>query len=427
MDGNEETIAGRRVTGGLFVVLGYLVLVVAVLVTRRAVEPWGLVLGERERAALLEALLGHGAAFALFLLLFAWVRRRGVVPPVVSKIMLAAMPLLLLVSVDRLLTIVYPPPLVDRLYAPHPRRGWTFRPGGSDAVFGEEIRINAQGFRGPEVPYEKGAGEYRVLFLGDSVAVGFGVSAEDSFVRQFATLSPADAGHANVTSVNCSIRSYSPWQQVDLLADEGLRYDPDVVVHVFCLNDYVEKFQLTRFGGWSPGPHETTSRLLASSGVYRMIRAALARHQREDQQRRWELLERYSVAHLIAEPDAPRFQEAWSTTFKNMSEMVALARRHRIPLAIVCFPYARQLRPDAVEHPAPQARLAEFARAHDVPFFDLLPTLRTYAPEHELTVDELFLDSCHPTPLGHTLAAQEIRAFLIGHDMLPQQTVPDDD
>ena len=418
-DREERSTAARRLTVCLSIVAGYSLLTILALIVRVEAHRWGFILDAHAPAAVRVAVAVHGAVLLPCLALLMWARRRPAVHPLLPRIVLATMPLLLLASVDRILTIAYAPPFVYPCFIPHPRRDWTFRPGWSGTIEGQPMRVNSHGLPGPQISYEKADDEYRVLFLGDSVAAGYGVREEDCFVQRLSALANARGSAMNVTSVNCSVTSYSPWQEVDLLATTGMRYDPDTVVQVFCLNDYVEKFQLARFGGYSAGAQGEGIRTLLWSGIYRAIRDVRIKRQRDLERRLRHTRKRYSVARLIDHPDAPEFKEAWRITFDNLSEMISIARDNNRPFAIVCFPYAIQLQADAIKHPAPQARLADFARSHGVPLLDLLPVFRAHLRNLGGTVNDLFFDSAHATPTGHAIAAEHVYTFLLEHGLLP--------
>ncbi|MFQ5589638.1 MAG: SGNH/GDSL hydrolase family protein [Phycisphaerae bacterium] len=387
-------------------------------------QVWGVLLSPDARAPLVTSLIGHITAALLSSILLLWVRRADGVNPMLPKLFLAAMPVLLFASVDGLLKVTFRPPAIHpQVYMPHATRDWTFRPGSTGTFLGEPMRINSHGLPGPEVSYTKGDAEHRILFLGDSVAAGFGVREDECFVWRLGKLLRASDRYSHATVVNCSVISYSPWQQIDLLETEGLRYDPDVIVDVFCLNDYVEKLSLVRYGGCFSGPCEFVSPLLSRSGVYRALRTLFLPDRRLSDELGNDLLARYSVNRLIDDPNAAQFKNAWSITFANMDQMVGIARERVIPFVIVCFPYRVQLTGDAVAEPVPQARLARFARERAVPYLDLLPAFRAYAREHGPDGDGLFLDECHPTALGHAIAARCIYAFLQERGLLPPRSV----
>jgi len=260
--------------------------------------------------------------------------------------------------------------------------------------------------------------ERRVLFLGDSVAFGWGVAVEECFVWRLPPCAARLGGDKRLTVINCSISGYSPWQEYDLLQSEGLRYQPDLVVLVFCLNDVVEKFQLRQFGGSDRGKAPPGAAALEWSGLFRTFRSwstGMGGSADVDEARRRET---YSVRRLTQEPDAPEIRRAWRITLENLGKIVTLAREHRVPLAIVCFPYPEQLLPEASQAPPPQRQIAAFAHQADVPFLDLLPVFRAYCLENGLAGPELFLDHNHPTPQGHQLTTESIHAFLASNGWL---------
>src|SRR3954447_8958531 len=50
--------------------------------------------------------------------------------------------------------------------------------------FSTHVRVNSAGLRGPEIPYEKPPGTYRVLVLGDSFTFGAQVEEDQTFVAR---------------------------------------------------------------------------------------------------------------------------------------------------------------------------------------------------------------------------------------------------
>src|SRR5262245_39441623 len=65
---------------------------------------------------------------------------------------------------------------------PTPGAGYTLiKPGSHYEWQGIPVDINSHGLRGPETTYDKPAGTFRILNLGDSVAMGWGVREEDTY------------------------------------------------------------------------------------------------------------------------------------------------------------------------------------------------------------------------------------------------------
>ena len=295
----------------------------------------------------------------------------------------------------------------------HPVRVWTNRPGWVESRGEVSYRINSSGLRGPELPLEKADDERRILFLGDSITFGVGLNEQDCFVWQLPP--PAEQSHSaeRLTVVNCSVIGYSPWQEHDLLASECLKYQPDVVVQVFCLNDPGQKFNLEQFGGATRdlAPPEPTA--LEWSGLYRMSRALITQWFGPTRAELESRDKAYSPERVVREPNAPEIQEAWRITLQNMSRIVSLTRENGLPLAIVYFPHAWQIAPDVKEATPPHDRLVSFCREMGVPLLDLAPVYRGCCRERGLTGLDLFPDKTHPTPEANRIAARAIRDFLV--------------
>ena len=140
--------------------------------------------------------------------------------------------------------------------------GWKLRPGANDEWNGTRVQINNKGLRGPEVDYTKPNNVKRILYLGDSVTFGFLIESATQTFPYLAEPQLEKALHCKVETVNMAVGGYSPWQQLEQLRSEGLKYQPDLVIVGFVLNDITEKIQLARFGGTSEGfqlEHSTQS------------------------------------------------------------------------------------------------------------------------------------------------------------------------
>lgn len=391
----------------------YTFVVLATLAVRLAVHEFGVTMSQHGLAALRWAMILHGAAGVVALSLLLLARWTNFSRPWAPKLLLATIPFVLLVSADRLIAIAYSPiPEPTGLHMPHPRRGWTARPGWSGMDGTAALRINSRGFRGPEIPATKAPNERRILFLGDSVTFGSRVPEQSIFVSRIQDMASVCGAPPVVRTINASVAAYSPWQEYDLLINEGLRCDPDFIVQVFCLNDVLEKFQLEQFGGYSRGFEPPRPQPLEWSGLYRAARAWRASLIRPSNDELWRLRGEYSTRRLLSDPDAPAVHKAWQITLGNMSKIIAAARDHSVPIVIVCIPHLDQLSARPPEGPPPQSVLADFAAQHNVPFLDLLASFREHVAEHNLKPSALYLDPLHFSPAGHDLAAQLIFEFL---------------
>jgi hypothetical protein len=128
--------------------------------------------------------------------------------------------------------------------------GWTHRPGGvgeAYACFGRRyewrapVAINAHGLRERAIDYPKPTGVRRVLLLGDSMTEAIQVPAERTFAR-LVEAQLGDSG-APVEVINAGHAGFATDNELLFYRDEGRRYDSDLVVQVFNIqNDVYENF-----------------------------------------------------------------------------------------------------------------------------------------------------------------------------------------
>ncbi len=118
-------------------------------------------------------------------------------------------------------------PLVHGMGRYHPRLGWVPIANLAKVEVGDHppVSTNSRGLRSMrEIPYEKPAGRKRIVAIGDSYTFGF--DGEDEEIWPF-VLEEAIGGW---DVVNLGVFGYGIDQQLIMLQDEGVRYDPDVVI-----------------------------------------------------------------------------------------------------------------------------------------------------------------------------------------------------
>jgi lysophospholipase L1-like esterase len=115
----------------------------------------------------------------------------------------------------------------------YPNLKYELTPGASVKAWGTDIKINSQGFRGPE-PTSDPATE-RVIVLGDSITFGNNLELEDTF--PFKLQQRLVSQGRNVEVLNFGVGGYDTLQEVALLEIRGVKYHPNLVVVAYCLND----------------------------------------------------------------------------------------------------------------------------------------------------------------------------------------------
>lgn len=313
-------------------------------------------------------------------------------------------------------------PFVERLtnlYVADGALGWKHRPGVKSWYWGEPVGTNAYGMRGPERGPEKARGVRRALFLGDSVVFGLALADEATLPVQLEH-ELASGGSARVEVLNAAVCGWSTWQELRYLQAEGERWQPDLVLLGFVLNDVTERYELTRFGGATQGPQlayaapDGWRAWLGESGVFLAAHELHLRRERRALEQR--MPPRVRPYHVILDSDAEPVQAAWRQVLPELDALREWCRARAIPLVLVVIPYALQL--DDPQQDAPQWILDGFARRRELATLDLLPVFAATAAA-EGGRAALFLDGVHLTERGSALAAREIARFLREHAYFP--------
>jgi hypothetical protein len=94
------------------------------------------------------------------------------------------------------------------------------------------LNTNSRGLRGTsEVPYEKTPGKQRILIFGDSFTFGDDVSDQETYCYYLQQLLP------NAEIVNMGVHGYGHDQMLIFLQEEGIKYNPDIVILGFIAAD----------------------------------------------------------------------------------------------------------------------------------------------------------------------------------------------
>lgn len=110
------------------------------------------------------------------------------------------------------------------------------------------LKTNAQGLVGPAVPATKAAGEFRIVVLGDSYAVGGQVPYEQTFPALLEQRLHA-AGWNQARVINAAVGGYTTYNEAGALRENLATLQPDlVVVAAFLGNDIFENVLATAAG-----------------------------------------------------------------------------------------------------------------------------------------------------------------------------------
>jgi lysophospholipase L1-like esterase len=275
------------------------------------------------------------------------------------------------------------------------------------------VEINSHGLRGPETPYEKPAGTFRILNLGDSVAMGWGVREEDTYGRRLEQwLNDQGADDLRYEVINAGVPGWNLENALVYLQVEGLKYEPDLILlDVTTVNDIYGESALRANN--QPAPIQW---LRANTYFWPFLTVQLrwleARNNGRD---RIDVIDPPTTADKYFPLDAEA--ERWTKVWNWISAINELAIENDIPAVLIIFPLEFQVLDEAYST-LPQELLTARAAEAGIPVLDLLPAFRQACLEKPggacyLEDRYLFADVwMHPSAYGHEVTAAELEVLL---------------
>jgi len=304
------------------------------------------------------------------------------------------------------LRIVIGAPVVYRYpqesYVHDPLMGHRLTPGDRAYTHDEEVEINRQGLRGPDVTREVPPGTRRVLALGDSQTFGNGLALGDTWPTLLEAELERRFPEQDWQVLNAGISGTDTWQHAYLLAELADAIDFDAVVLAFYVNDVTKRYTPVDAGQISNTASKRIGYVLKRSALFTF---GWMTWQRLTASSSAAEIER---ATLRGEPD-PRTEAGWAQVEASLRDMQQLCDREGIPFAIAVLPRRDQVT-GAEPGRAYQARVAEIAGRLGIPAIDLLgPFEALYAREG----GALFIPwDGHNTGVANAVVAERIATEL---------------
>lgn len=343
-----------------------------------------------------------------------------------------------------------------------PILGWRHRPGFTGGVrtseFAVRFAINQHGLRDEEIPYEKPAGGFRVLALGDSFLAAAHVPLEQAMTKILQgelrdTLAPRP-----VDVVNAGVAGYGTAQEYLYLDTEGYKYSPDLVLVVVFLgndlNDNIRSadgrwdrpvFKINGDGrleqvSWPEAPNFRRSGLedflVRNSTVYNFIASGVFRKVEQGQQPTGETGRDPGQDFQIYQRDLPqKYERSWEVTEALLRAIADRAAQIGARTLVVGAPSFRQLDPERFNEmlrtegldprkydiELPNRLLRTAAERQQLPYLDLLPALRAGAAAG--IGDMFYPKNTHWAPAGQRTVARALFDYLVQHpELLGQRT-----
>jgi hypothetical protein len=312
----------------------------------------------------------------------------------------------------------------------HPLLGWIGIPHAtgtvswaSDDMDDMHVTMNGEGFWDSDHQEKKPDGTKRILFLGDSFTIGYGVRYEDRFSELISRKLPF-----GTEVINMGMWGYSTDQELLLYSEIGQKFDPDILVLSMFLDDlfcthlvsvnqgrYIKpKFTVTGDGVLelenTPVPDNNGSSVLLN-----MIRSRIG-----------VIKNRLNVGREFAERNwFSVFDKAYVRgigyylSLRIVDELHAMAKEKGMPFLLVLIPYKDQLMekeihaqnegyvgipPHRLDLRLPQKVVTHYCQKKGIPVLDLLPVFQEESQRTKLFFDR----DLHWTKEGHQVAAHAI-------------------
>jgi lysophospholipase L1-like esterase len=333
------------------------------------------------------------------------------------------------------------------IYAADPTLGHKLIPSLDREVRDPEwiirVQANSRGFRDREWTYEKTPGTVRIVGIGDSFLFGYGIPADASVLSHLGrdlALAAEETSTGRPTTVeviNLGLPGHGATQYGITLREEAYRYQPDLVIIFFFMNDF------QRTSTQAPYQVDADGFLVRETFSLTSIRSALLPFRK--------LLKRHSHAYILVRSRlTPLLQqlrlrpmpnpgplyskgrdidEVYTYTLNTLREMNRFCSRRRIDFLVCVIPEKQQVVErfrnqvlgaydvDATDFDwlRPQRCLSRLAAEEGLALLDFTPVFAEAGKDKTL----YFEVDPHWNSAGHQLAAATLLKYIQDHSLLP--------
>lgn len=298
--------------------------------------------------------------------------------------------------------------------APNPDMCYIIRPNSDFITLGVPFRTNELGFRDRPI-FEKSPSVFRILCLGDSITFGTGVANDQTFPNVLEAHLQANAAPGVVVDViNAGVSAYNTRNIRGLLETYLSHLRPDVVVYTFVENDLDDSLSVGPGGllmALDPSRSEDSAFVMDDfSGLWMLRRNSV---QSSGILTRLQGVFDNQFEDICALPppllvgDHPETLHRWRGFAAELDRMKTLCAQAQTPLLVYSFGLRGSAEPVV-------ARLHMLCLERGLPHATTLPIFDypSYTRTHSLGYDP------HCNPLGHSLMADRLLAFLATESLL---------
>jgi lysophospholipase L1-like esterase len=271
-----------------------------------------------------------------------------------------------------------------------PQLGFVHVPNRSALLMGVMVSINSHGLRDREYSRTKPPGVYRIVVLGDSTTLGWGVAVEETVPKILeAELNGSELpGYDRFEVLNAGVGNYGTVQEVAHYLTYERDFHPDMVILQYFINDA------------EPVPRERPLPLLGRSYL---LAFALSRFDA--------MMRRAGIRPSWKQYYAGLYEDGLPGVEAAKSALATLATRARADGTRMLVAILPELREINHEYPfvAQHQTIKDTLAANEVPVIDLIDGLRGHGEETSLWVTEA---DAHPNGKANALVAAQILRWI---------------
>ena len=275
-----------------------------------------------------------------------------------------------------------------------PKLSFVHAPNRSAVLMGVPVSINSHGLRDYEYSERKPPDVYRIVMLGDSTTLGWGVPLDQTVAK----ILERDLnrmglpGHRRVEVLNAGVGNYGTVQEVAHYGAFDRVFHPDLVVLEYFINDA------------EPVPVERNPGLLGRSYLLAFTISrydALLRFAG----RRPPWYEYYARLYDEGQPGLRAAEDA-------LADLAALTRADNAALLAAILPELHQIEGSSYRFEREQQKIKDVLAANRIPVIDLIEGLRGHGPESSLWVTPA---DPHPNGKANSLIAAQMEAWILAN------------
>jgi lysophospholipase L1-like esterase len=275
-----------------------------------------------------------------------------------------------------------------------PKLSFAHAPNRSAVLMGVPVSINSHGLRDYEYSEQKPPDVYRIVMLGDSTTLGWGVPLDQTVAKILERdLNRAGLpGYRRVEVLNAGVGNYGTVQEASHYRTFDRVFHPDLVVLEYFIND-PEPVPVER----SPGLLGRSYLLAFSISRYDALLRFVGR--------RPPWYEYYAHLYDDGQPGLRAAEDA-------LAELAALTRADGAALLAAILPELHQIEGDSYRFEREQQKIKDALAADRIPMIDLIEGLRGHGPESSLWVTPA---DPHPNGKANSLIAAQLETWILAN------------